>query len=288
MLKTNSYDTLKNNCEICQSPRIEKLFQDYRDNAIWHCPDCSVQFMNPQYSDQYLNEFYSGYTDDNEDEIWREPCHYGFGVYLSLTEKAMQREAGPIASKTLFDFGCGCGLFLELAQSKGWQVEGYDVDPVTTQSVAERLSCSVHSGDFFSLKIDKKFSLVIMHQVLEHLKNPVTYFKKIKDILEPRGFVFVAVPNISSASNRMKYFLEKIKVRKKRVGAYYDTSHHLFYYNRDSLTRLLDQMGFDVVYHRNCHKTYPGQSSWKRFIAHTITDHLFSNSAFFVVARKRD
>jgi len=33
---------------------------------------------------------------------------------------------------------------------------------------------------------------------------------------------------------------------------------------------------------------YPGQSSWKRFIARAVTDHLFSNSAFFVVARKRD
>ena len=126
-----------------------------------------------------------------------------------------------------------------------------------------------------------------MHQVLEHLKNPRSYLDKIYKLLKSDGYIFVAVPNINSISNRLKFFAEKVGVRTKNVGKYYDTSHHVVYYTPDTLVRLLENTGYEVLYKRNGHKTRPNQSRLKRWMMRNFTESIFSQSTFFVIAKKK-
>ena len=282
-----AFDESVSQCFVCKSTDIAIIHKDFRGNNIYLCSNCKTQFMNPQYSDKYLEEYYSGYTASDEAEKWREALLYGHGFYLDCVEAAMKKTTSSFQRGKLFDFGCGNGVFLEVAKSRGWSVEGYDVDPNATQKVEAHLNSKIHSGDFFAIEAKGPFDLIVMHQVLEHLKDPIKYLEKLSAMLSPQGYMFIAVPNIQSLSNRIKFFLEKKGLRKKRVGAYYDTSHHLFYYDDQSLKKLLTKMGFDIVYTRNCHKVYPGQGHFERFYTRNFKDHLISNSAFFVVAKKR-
>lgn len=125
-----------------------------------------------------------------------------------------------------------------------------------------------------------------MHQVLEHLKAPKDMLNQLLSKLKKEGVIFIAVPNIGSFSAKLKFFLESIGLRKKRIGRYYDTDHHLFYYTPKVLKKLLTDMGLDVLHVTGCHKVRPGQSKIICFIKKYTWEKLLLGSVFLVVAKK--
>ena len=187
----------------------------------------------------------------------------------------------------MLDIGCGNGHLLNAAISRGWDATGYDVDAKTTQDVSNKLDIEVHSGDFFSaVNPDNEFDLVSMHQVLEHIKNPNKYLTKISSIMKKDGCFFIAVPNIKSLSNKIKSFLENKGLRTKNIGKYYDTNHHLLYFEPTTLLKLVESHGFKVVYQRNGHSARAGQSGISRFLMRNMTERFFAKSTFLIIAKK--
>lgn len=274
-----TFDNKLDNCILCGSNNIKNHLVDFNGIKIDICNDCGFQFMNPQYTDEYLNEYYAQYSNDDGYNYWKEAAFYGHGFYLSRVEKYLP-------PGKLLDIGCGNGHLLEAAKHRGWATTGYDVDEDSTRRIAERLNITVHSGNFITTDLGNAYNLVCMHQVLEHLKDPNTYLKKVNDILSDDGYLFIAVPNIKSLSNKLKRFMERIGLRRKNIGKYYDSSHHLLYFEPDTLKKLLERHGFSVVYKRNCHTVRPKHSRLKRFILRNITEHFFAKSAFFFIAKK--
>ncbi len=273
------FDEMIEKCPVCRGLEIKNDLIDHRGISISKCTGCGFQFMNPQYTDRYLSEYYSKYTVGEDFTYWHDALLSGHGFYFSLIERYVR-------PGTLFDIGCGNGHLMEAAMGRGWSVRGYDVDEKSTQIVAERLGVEVNNGDLFSINPGEGYDLVSMHQVLEHLKDPNRYLNKIRSLIKDDGYLFVAVPNIKSLSNRMKRFLEKRGFRRNRIGKYYDTSHHVLYFEPRTLIRLLESQGFEAVYKRNCYSTRPNQSRLKRLVLRNITDHLCAKSAFLVIAKK--
>jgi 2-polyprenyl-3-methyl-5-hydroxy-6-metoxy-1,4-benzoquinol methylase len=273
------FDDKISECIVCGSGDIGEHLIDHCGISIFRCRHCRFQFMNPQYSDRYLTDYYSQYLDDDDYDYWHEPLRVSHDLYLSLVEKH-------VAPGKMLDIGCGYGHLMEAARDRGWEIHGYDVDPVATGKVADRLQVEVACGDFFTCEVGSGYDLIAMHQVLEHLKDPSGYLKKIRGLLNPGGVLFVAVPNIKSLSNRLKFGLERMGLRRKNIGKYYDTSHHVLYFEPATLTTLLARHGFEVVHRRNCLSARPGQSKLKRLIMKNVTDHLFAKSAFLVIGRQ--
>jgi 2-polyprenyl-3-methyl-5-hydroxy-6-metoxy-1,4-benzoquinol methylase len=234
--------------------------------------------MNPQYTNKYLDEFYSGYITDEPE--WEEPLLYCHNYYLSIIERFAEKGK-------LLDIGAGKGYLLQAAIGRGWQVNGYDVDEKLTRKLSEKYEVPVYNGEFVSLKLDENsYSAVTMHQVIEHLKDPVPYIKKIYRLLKAGGILFLAQPNIRSRSALYKLFMERSGVRKKNVGAYYDTSHHLFYYTPSVLKRFMENSGFKVAVMKSGHAARPRQTKIKRFLLRNFTDRILWKSTFFAVCIK--
>lgn len=273
------FDEKIKKCIVCGSHDIRDDKVDFKKIKISRCNVCGFQFMNPQYTDGYLSEYYSQYLDDEDFDLWHEALLEGHHFYFSLLEKYT-------TPGKVLDIGCGNGYLLEAAISRGWSARGYDVDEKSTRAVSERLGIEVNHGDFLSGDVGDGYDLVTMHQVLEHLKEPNKYLKKIHSLLKTDGHLFVAVPNIKSLSSRLKYYLEQKGLRRKNIGKYYDTAHHVLYFEPQTLVSLLDNHGFRVVHRRNCYGTRPGQSRLGRFMMRNMTDHLFAKSAFLLIAKK--
>lgn len=275
------FDEKIKKCIVCSSHDIKDNKIDFREINISKCRGCGFQFMNPQYTDGYLSEYYSQYLNGEDFDLWHEALLERHHFYFSLFEKY-------INSGKVLDVGCGNGYLLEVAISRGWSARGYDVDEKSTQAVSVRLGVEVDHGDFISGNLGDGYDLVIMYQVLEHLKDPNKYLRKIHSILKTDGYLFVAVPNIKSLSNRLKYYLEQKGLRRKNIGKYYDSVHHVLYFEPQTLAALLGQHGFEVVQQRNCYGTRPNQSRLGRFMIRNVTDHLFAKSAFLFIAKKSD
>ncbi|MCC7158317.1 MAG: class I SAM-dependent methyltransferase [Ignavibacteria bacterium] len=236
--------------------------------------------MNPPYSDNYLNEYYSAYIIDEPE--WEKPLICGHNFYLSIIETYENKGR-------LLDIGAGKGYLLEAALSRGWKAEGYDVDEELTERLRNKYKIRVLDGDFTSLDLgSEQYDAVTMHQVIEHLKDPVPYIKKIHDILKPRGTLFLAQPNIRSRSSSFKFALEKMGIRKKNIGAYYDTDHHLFYYTPRTLKNFVERFGFELLHNRSGHRVKPGQSNFNRFIHRNLDERFLGKSTFLAIFKKKE
>ena len=273
------FDKKIDKCIICNSHDIKIHKIDFRKINISKCNDCDFQFMNPQYTDDYLTEYYSSYTTAENFNYVQESLLYGHTFYFSLIEKYVN-------PGKLLDIGCGNGHLLNAAMKRGWSGQGYDVDKESTEITSNRLGVSIYCGDFFSNQFDNNYDLITMHQVLEHLKDPNKYLEKISSLIKTDGHIFIAVPNIKSLSSKIKHSFERLGLRRKNIGKYYDTNHHVLYFEPKTLKKLLEKHGFKIIFQRNCHSAKPNQSKFKRFIMRNFTDYLFAKSTFLVIAKK--
>lgn len=275
------YDAPLGACRLCGSVHLYETHRDDKQRRIQRCAGCGIQFMNPQYSDAYLTGYYANYirVEPQNDE----PNRFLHNYNLDLIEAA-----GAVPGQ-LLDIGCGRGHLLRAARKRGWQVTGFDVDPDTVAEVAGAHDLQIHSGNFLDLPLPSgTFDVVTMHHVLEHLKDPVAVLERVREVLRPGGLLFVALPNIEGLSSTIKYSLEKMGLRRKGLGSYYDADHHLFYFSPRSLGRLLDAQRFRVVATQSAPKIRPQDSSRIRTIRRRTTDKLLLRSSFLVIARKGD
>jgi len=236
--------------------------------------------MNPVYSEDYLDEYYSSYiTPDLNDKV-----RYHQSIVTADNFKAVNQIVG---KGRMLDFGTGDGTHAKYAMENNWDVVAYDVDCVAMENIKAQYGLDTYCGDFFKIDWgDKKFDLIYANQVMEHLKYPAKYLKYFYELLENDGYLFVSVPNISSTSNSFKRFLEKLKIRKHNVGKYYDSDHHIIYYTPKSIKYLIELNKYKVVYSRNCTKVDGRKSKLTQFMNKKITEKYLTTSTFLLVAKK--
>ncbi len=229
-------------CPLCASPDVRGFDRDYRGTHISRCHACRVRFMNPQYTDVYLAAYYATYIPEGP----RTPEARAFRLAQKTANiELLERYMAP---GRLFSVGSGDGVELTVAKSRGWTVEGYDVDEATTRRVSQQVGARIHTGDLFTLPLETaSFDCVYLDQVLEHPKEPARYLELARRLITPGGMLYLGVPNIESLALSGKSMLGRLGLSRRR-GRFYDTFHHLFYYAPSTLPRLLEQrFGFRVV-----------------------------------------
>ena len=275
------FDEKYDSCPVCRSSAIHHYHTDYRKNDIYRCDNCGVQFMNPVYSDAYLEEYYAGYIGPEYTQKTIDEQHEVAKQNFAAINRFMPNKG------EMLDFGLGNGTYAKYARELGWHVSGYDVDCATTNELAKKLDMDIRCGNFDQLAWgNKRFDLIYAHHVVEHLKDPVARLKSFHSILQDHGHLYIGVPNISAWGSRVKYLLEKIGLKNKRVGKYYDSEHHIFYYNPASLKRLLELSGFRLIYKSNASKPKPYQNPLLKFFRQNIKEKISAGAAFFVIAKK--
>ncbi len=239
-----TFDARLDRCPLCASSRIGAHDRDSKGIVIDRCADCALMFMNPQYTERYLQAYYAGYITD-EERGGREAARKRRQKEAAFDLIARHRSA----SGRFLAVGCGGGLELEIARERGFEAEGYDVDPVTTAQVSARLGLPVYSGDFDDLKLPgARYACVFADQMLEHPKNPADYLRRFLELLAPDGVLYLGVPNLASFSARLKTVQGKLGLKNRTRGSHYDTDHHLFHYTPAALRRLLGrEFGYDVL-----------------------------------------
>jgi 2-polyprenyl-3-methyl-5-hydroxy-6-metoxy-1,4-benzoquinol methylase len=266
-------------CDLCGSPRISPFIVDHRDIRIFRCRDCGVRFMNPQYSPEFLGELYANYTTDNP--AWDEPYRITHHYYLSRLEKHLPRKG------RLLDIGCGRGHLISVAKERGWSATGVEIDPAVAEKTASTTGAEVLAGDFASMKLPENgWDVVTLHHVLEHLKSPRRYLERISAVLKPGGMLFLVLPNLHSRSAMGKMLLEKLGLRTRKTGAYYDTGHHLFYFTPEVLQGLLTRHGFRPLKMRSGYAVKPGHPALLRFWMRNVSDRFLWKSTFLALAQK--
>ena len=136
----------------------------------------------------------------------------------------------------ILDIGCGPGWILSAVSNK-WEKYGIETDE---QAIKISTDDSIR---FSSLNLidenygDSFFDIILMHHVIEHIKNPVTFIDEVKRILRPGGILIIGTPDFDSACAR-------------RYGKNFrllNDPTHISLFSNDSMHRFLRDKNFRIL-----------------------------------------
>lgn len=103
----------------------------------------------------------------------------------------------------LLDAGCGSGEFLRRAREMGLSAEGCEPDGKAVEACLAAGLDVVH-GDLFSPTLDsRRFDVITMNHVLEHVPVPLKLLGRTFDLLHPDGLLWLALPNPAALGSRI-------------------------------------------------------------------------------------
>jgi 2-polyprenyl-3-methyl-5-hydroxy-6-metoxy-1,4-benzoquinol methylase len=139
----------------------------------------------------------------------------------------------------LLEIGAAYGFFLDLARAH-FDVLGFELNREAVRHAREVLRLDVRADDFLEADeagIGGKVDVTVMWDVIEHLERPDRFLAHVADLSKPGGWLFLTTGDIGSRLARWR-------------GSKWRLIHppsHLHYFDRDTITRLLANHGFEVV-----------------------------------------
>lgn len=216
--------------------RDEEYFTSDDEFEYWECSECRTVFLHPlpveRLGQIYPSNYYS-FT----------PGSGGFVQWVkqkldaSFFEKILS--AIPGDKLAILDVGGGTGWLLDVMKKLDPRVEFtqvVDLDPKAGERAREAghaYACT----RIETFESDRKFDLVLMLNLIEHVEGPKNVLEKVAKLLSPTGRVLIKTPNVDAADAR----------------AYRDTywaglhvPRHWTLFTRPSFERMLQGTGLDV------------------------------------------
>lgn len=252
------------NCYLCgSSERKEILCQEGHDpyldvineelhktNRCWYqCKVCNFVYRSPALTSEELKQLYSRYEEDvfkdtNPDEFFdriinlspHESENYQKSQWLTQELADAYTEEWSPKSLTLLDVGCGSGLLLK---TLGDMLDtdyryGVELNPEYAGLASRRSGATIQQGLFKPGIFNKKFDLVILTKVLEHVPKPDVFVKELVADVKPGGFLFIEVPDVidfdNLTSSDPRFFIP-----------------HIYYFSGDTLGSLLERSNMSVI-----------------------------------------
>ncbi len=224
-------------CPNCKS-RENTLKIKEEEFLIVRCKSCGLTFLlNPPdesviYEDYYQIEFKGDdYREDSPFAHLREI----YEINEQRTE-FIKKFASLAEDFKILDIGCGSGLFLKSCKDVGIQGEGIDVSGNALKFARDEFGLNVYNkttDDLINEK--KKYDMITMWHVLEHIMEPTVELSKIKELLSPNGYLMIEVPNLNSIKFKLS--------GKKWKGGNHPLYHRSFFTSR-TLGETLMKSGF--------------------------------------------
>jgi len=165
---------------------------------------------------------------------------------------------GPLKGLSLLDYGCGRGLLLRIAREFGLAPVGIEPDPVARIITAAHVGMTAYSNfdDLRSQDPAAQFDLIILWDVIEHLRQPWLDLREMRGLLCPGGRLLVSTMNVEC--------LRALFERERWMN--YENPTHLYYFGRRSLERVLVSAGFLGVHEWKPKICYPHHGTMRRWL----------------------
>jgi len=147
----------------------------------------------------------------------------------------------------VFDVGCASGYLAELlTKEKGCTVVGLEIDPddaVKARKYCEKVLVENVEESLWQEKLKgEKFDHIVFSDVLEHLKDPESVLRTMKNFLVGNGSILISIPNVAHVSVRLELLSGKFVP--EPIGILDNT--HLKYFTKETFTDLVKSAGFKV------------------------------------------
>lgn len=199
-LTDGSYQMLSDTCPCCESVKEDVLIASVDryglplDTVL--CSACGTLRTNPYPEDEGIADFYTHFYQQmyarSNDQI----------AYFAKQQAYGQRVLEFVhdwlpSGGFVFEAGCGAGGALEVLRRAGYEVSGCDFSQELVDYGCSR-GLSLHWGPpLDALKRLSAPSLIYMHHVFEHVRDPLALLQGLHDLLAPGGKLLIIVPDVS-------------------------------------------------------------------------------------------
>ena len=173
----------------------------------------------------YKSEDYISHTDSKKslfDKVYQSVKNYTLKRKLSLINSFKT------SSKSILDIGAGTGDFLKVCKNNGWTTEG-------TEPSIDAVNIAAQKGVFLKQSLDeienKKYDVITLWHVLEHVEMFSDYVSKLKNLLKKDGKLIIAVPNYKSYDAQFY----------KQYWAAFDVPRHLWHFSQTSIHKIFSE-----------------------------------------------
>lgn len=225
-------------CPLCSARVLQPMCQPAppggRPYRVVRCVACGLLYRNPGIRPQRLGDLYGG---------------GGYSRFLSGHYRRRRQQDYTLAlaafgavfadgrGRRLLDYGCGVGLFLDLARERGFDAVGVDLAPDAVQEARRRGHAAwLGPPEQVAEIAGGGFDVITLWSVLAHLPRPVQDLSRLRALLAPDGVLLVYTVNANSLL---------LKAYGPRWGGF--TANHLVFSSPTTLPALLLAAGFATV-----------------------------------------
>lgn len=178
--------------------------------------------------------------------------------------------AGSVQDKSVLDIGCARGYLGRLLKDKGaFRVEGVDISEgalVEANKVLDQTYAFDLEGEWPEELKAKKFDVIIMAEVLEHVFDPVKVLKNVKRVLKDDGSIIITTPNFMTWTNRIKFIFGNFRYQDQGMFDF----GHIRWFTYEYLKNVLRESGLKIIEEKNI--IFPGKLTkilkfWPSFFA---------------------
>tara|TARA_B110000091_G_scaffold192481_1_gene216934 strand:+ start:5367 stop:6224 length:858 start_codon:yes stop_codon:yes gene_type:complete len=179
----------------------------------------------------YQSEDYISHTDARKslfDNVYQIVKRHTLKKKVALLNSFLPEE------KTVLDVGAGTGDFLQACKKNNWK--GVGVEPnLKAREIAK--SKNILLAKDLSFFKGKRFDVITLWHVLEHVENLEAYTQNLKELLKENGTLLIAVPNYKSFD--ATYY--------GSFWAAFDVPRHVWHFSQTSIHKIFSFVSLKVV-----------------------------------------
>lgn len=261
-------------CVICGSSASSQLFatqfRRFKYNGVFYmrsCEGCGLRFSSPRLNETDIASLYGEdyYVFAKSDETYfaRTAEIYDRTIVLLDGKPGMPQRAAEV--------GSGKGYFLAVLERLGWQTYGIEISEGAAEYARRTFGLETFTGqieDYFAAGAPQApFTAVLCIDIIEHVTDPDAFVRYLARLTAKDGTVMIDTPNGGARH------IETEGVDWRGFNPF-----HIYLFNADNLTRLLERHGFKVTQafaYNNFEKRRKGAFAYKR----SFMDQLFARRA---------
>lgn len=218
-------------CPICTSQKILNVCKlkgsrTEEINPLYFCFKCNYYYQRPDYRE--------------DDKTLQGDLKYLISQ-ASLNRKATRNKLELILkhkpnAKTVLDIGCGIGETIRASLELGLEAQGVEPNPYAVKYLKDNMPYGIKQGYFESNMFTRKFDIIILEMVLEHVTEPRKLIGNIFKILSKDGILYLSVPGRKGGVLRVLY---SIINKSGYKSLFSDNDAHINHFSKTSIKALL-------------------------------------------------
>lgn len=224
-------------CRICGGTAYDP-FAVKNGFHLERCLGCGLVQVTDDLSGVNLAEYYDQEFFDETYDWLQAPGRGRRKEYRKFNYRLEEIEALKPKKGVILDIGCSFGFFLDMARTRGWTPVGVEIGEYAARFAHDKLDLEVHVGEILEAPLETaRFDVITMWNVLEHLNDPLTQFRRINELLKPGGLIVFTTGDVDS-------YIRKLEGLRWRALI---PPIHVANYNFSVIERLFEKTGFEVA-----------------------------------------